>query len=102
MKIKIVLFVLLIALTGNVNADMIEKSVKFCTAKWPVNYSMREYCQKRQAKSINNILDFATVNKKGTIGYRILARCFKKWKPNYNMTMYCTKRQHAAYKRIKK
>ncbi len=58
-----------------------------CKAKWGTDYSMVEYCIKKQSKANSNV-------QRHRGGIR--ARCEQKWGSDYSMVEYCIKKQSKA------
>ena len=59
-----------------------------CMAKWKTDYSMVQYCVKKQSKAIGEILKMPEDE--------IYASCSRKWAPDYSMMAYCMKKQNNA------
>jgi len=66
-----------------------------CTNKWSTNYSMVEYCVKKQQTALRNINI-----KRNNIPTEISSQCENKWGTNYSMVEYCVKKQQTALRNL--
>jgi hypothetical protein len=85
-----------------------------CSAKWAGDFSMQDYCRKKQLDaagwlgrylSIHKITSKVIASDAPPVESKILEKCYEKWTdahgPNFPMVRYCTEKQLAAYHRVK-
>ena len=63
-----------------------------CQKKWNTDYSMVEYCVKKQTKAYNSITSFPN--------NIILRQCKEKWNTDYSMVKYCYEKQAEAKRNL--
>src|SRR3546814_6829838 len=75
-----------------------------CTEEWKTDYRMIEYCEKRQMKGLQSVLQIARDETQGATRTRILMECMIAWKAgdshDWRMVEYCYNRKAAAYSRL--
>ena len=95
------LVVALVLSAFNVNAVELKEQVEtFCSDKWGGDYSMQEYCIKKEMKGIYSLKD--KLSEAGGIPENIFGTCLIKWKPQYSMVDYCVNKQLKAYNNLNK
>ncbi len=86
----------------DVKADYVELARQHCSAEWPADFRMQEYCLKQQAEGM---IEFKAVSDQyGKAIEKTLETCTEQWTkdriPDWRMIGYCAKQQAEAYARL--
>lgn len=94
------------AIAEDVNSEI----ARFCKNEWPSDFTMEEYCRKRQAEGITSLTQRVDTYKasggNAQVLNDILQKCGQEWwnatarALDYSMWDYCVKQQIEAAKRM--
>ncbi|TIM94398.1 MAG: hypothetical protein E5Y34_30920 [Mesorhizobium sp.] len=85
------------------DADTMAGIKAACTADWPGDYSMQEFCINNQVESYNHLVQINNGNQNDD-EKAMLGKCLGDWKTatgsDWSMVEFCYKDQHEAYERL--
>lgn len=88
---------------ASADADTMVGIKAACTAEWPGDYSMQEFCINNQVKSYNHLVQIKNSGQNGE-EKGMLVKCLDDWKTatgsDWTMVEFCYKNQHEAYERL--
>jgi len=85
------------------DADTLAGIKAGCSAEWPGDYSMQEFCINNQVTSYNHLVQIHSSNQ-NEAEKGMLIQCLGEWKTatgsDWSMVEFCYKNQHEAYERL--
>ena len=87
---------------ASVDANTAAIIKRFCTAQWPNDFRMQEYCENQQSDAVINTLSKGAPSDvpNGTF-QTIRSQCVQQWADDFRMREYCENQQIQSYRRLR-